>query len=108
MWNTALPGCVAGHMSYTELHLAQLERRVLAGERCVSRQREILKHHIDAELPTDAALKRLAECEATLLNLRRCHNRIRDEIAAANTRGLLDLFWKLPARESASASRELS
>jgi len=85
-------------MAYTELDLAQVERRVLAGERCVARQKEALKRHIDSALPTDAPLQLLAECEARLLDLRNNRNKIRNEIAAANTQQLLDMFWLLPSR----------
>ena len=87
-------------MTYTELDLAQVDRRVSAVERCVTRQREILKQHIDAGTTTDAPLQKLAEFEATLLELRRSRNRIRDGLAAANAQELLDLFATLPARQS--------
>ena len=77
-------------MAYTELDLAQLERRLLAGERCVSRQRELLHHHIAARLPTDEPLEQLVAFEATLVDLRRSRNRIRDEITAARMLRMLD------------------
>ena len=83
-------------MAYTELDLAQVDRRVAAVERCVTRQREILKQHIETGTTTDAPLQKLAEFEATLLELRRSRNRIRDSIATANVQELLDLFGTLP------------
>jgi hypothetical protein len=97
--NSRVTESVGKVMTYTELDLAQLERRVAAGERCVSRQKDILKRYTDAGLPTDAALQLLAEFEVTLWDLRRTCNRIRDDIAAANTQQLLDSFWLLPARQ---------
>lgn len=82
-------------MAYTELDLAQVERRLLAGERCVSRQRELLHQHIAARLPTDEPLQQLAAFEARLVDLRRSRNRIRDEIAAAKTLRMLDMLVAL-------------
>jgi hypothetical protein len=90
-------------MEYTELDLAQVDRRVAAVERCVTRQREILKQHIDAGTTTDAPLQKLAEFEATLGELRRSRNHIRDAIAAANVQELLDLFGTLPRQTRLSA-----
>jgi len=92
-------------MAYTELDLAQVDRRVSAVERCVTRQREILKQHIDNGTATDAPLQALAEIEATLLEVRRERARIRDAIAAANTQELLDMFAALPARQLPLSSR---
>ena len=89
-------------MGATELDLARLERRVAAGERCVVRQQETLKRYIDYGLPTEATLQLLAEFEATLWDLRRCRNRVRNEIAAVNTQQLLDLFWLLPPLQNTS------
>jgi hypothetical protein len=88
-------------MAYTELDLAQAERRILAGERCVSRQKELLKRRIEARLPAEAALNLLAQFEATLLDLRQTRNQIRNELAAANTQRLMNLFWTLPASRGA-------
>lgn len=88
-------------MTYTELDLAQVERRILAAERCLARQKEVLKRHIDAELPTDIPLQQLAEFEVTLFDLNRRRKYIRDEIAATNTQQLMELFWAFPARQSA-------
>jgi len=85
-------------MSYTELDLAQVERRVLAGERCASWQREVLKQHVAARLPTEVPLQRLAEVEATLCDLRRNRMRIRAGIAAANTLRLMDVLCASYAR----------
>lgn len=83
-------------MAYTELDLAQVERRVLAGERCVARQRQILGQRIAAALPTEGALQRLAEFETALSNLRHSRNHIRSQIAAASTHRLMQSFWALP------------
>jgi hypothetical protein len=91
-------------MEYTELDLAQVDRRVSAVERCVTRQREILKQHLEAGTTTDAPLQKLAKFEATLWELRRSRNRIRDAIAAANVQELLDLFGTLP-RQTRLSSR---
>lgn len=99
-WNCAANQGVGGDMAYTELDLAQVDRRLSAVERCVTRQREILKQHIDAGMDTDAPLQKLAEFEATLLELRRERTRIRDGIAAANVQELLDLFATMPSRQS--------
>ena len=87
-------------MSYTELDLAQVEMRVLAGERCISRQKQVLKRHIDSGRSVDAVLQSLAEFEARLLALRNDRNRIRREIAAANTKQLLDMLWMLPEAQN--------
>lgn len=87
-------------MPYSELDLAQVDRRVSAVERCVTRQRAILKQHLDAGLATDEPLQKLAEFEATLLELRRSRKRIRDTLAEANAQELLDLFTTLPGRPS--------
>ncbi len=95
-------------MAYTELDLAQVERRVLAVERCLARQKEVLKRHIDAELPTDIPLQQLAEFEVTLFDLNRRRKHIRDEIAAANTQQLMELFWAFPGRESSGGDRATS
>jgi hypothetical protein len=83
-------------MAYTELDLAQVEMRVQAGERCISRQKQVLKGHIDSGRSVEAVLQSLAEFEARLLVLRNDRNRIRKEIAAANTKQLLDMLWLLP------------
>jgi hypothetical protein len=90
-------------MGYTELDLAQVDRRVSAVERCLTRQREILKQHMEAGTTSDAPLQKLAEFEATLLELRRTRNRIRDAIAAANVQELLDLFGTLPPQRHLSS-----
>jgi hypothetical protein len=89
-------------MDYTELDLAQVERRVLAGERCVARQREILGQHIAAALPTEVPLQRLAEFETALSDLRRSRNYIRAQIAASTTQRLMRSFWSLPAERRRS------
>lgn len=95
-------------MAYTELDLAQAERRVLAGERCVARQKEILGQHIAAARPIAGALQLLAEFEATLADLRRARNQIRTQIAAATTQRLMESFWSLPAeRRRALAAEQL-
>jgi hypothetical protein len=104
-WNCTAKHSVGGFMTYTELDLAQVDRRVSAVERCVTRQREILKQHIDAGTTTDAPLQKLAEFEATLLELRRSRNRIRDAIAAANVQELLGMFSDLPNRPMPFNSR---
>lgn len=84
-------------MRYTELDLAQVEMRMLANERCISRQREVLKRQVDSGLPTDEALQRLAEFEARLLALRNERNRIRSEMLAANSKHLLEMLGLLDA-----------
>lgn len=93
-------------MGYTELDLAQLERRVLAGERCVARQKDVLGHHIAAALPTESALQLLAEFEATLAELRNARNQVRTEITAATTQRLMESFWSLPAERRRALTAE--
>ena len=83
-------------MAYTELDLAQVERRVLAAERCVARQREILGQHIAAALPAEGPAQLLVEFEAALSNLRRIRNHTRAQIATSATQRLLQSFWSLP------------
>jgi hypothetical protein len=92
-------------MAYTELHLARLDRRVSAVERCLTRQRVILKQHVDTGMATDEPLQKLAEFEATLFELRRERTRIRDGLAAANAQELLDLFASLPTPPSQRNAR---
>jgi hypothetical protein len=89
-------------MAYTELDLAQVERRVLAGERCVTRQREILGQQLAGALPTEGALQLLAEFETALSNLRHSRNQIRSQIAAASTQRLMQSFWALTAEHRRS------
>jgi hypothetical protein len=86
-------------MTYTELDLAQVERRVLAVERCVARQRDILGKHVAAALPTDGPLQLLAEFETALANLRRTRSHIRTQLAATTTQQLLQSFWSLPTQQ---------
>ena len=93
-------------MGYTELDLAQVERRVLAGERCVARQKDVVGQHIAAALPTEGPLQLLAEFEATLAELRHARNQIRTGIAAATTQRLMESFWSLPAERRRSLTAE--
>jgi hypothetical protein len=84
-------------METLELELAQMERRILAGERCVTRKRETLQRHVVAGLPTEGALQLLAEYEATLSELRRSRNHLSAQFAALTTQRLIQSFWSLPA-----------
>jgi len=93
-------------MAYTELDLAQAERRVLAAERCVARQREILGQRVAAALPIEGPLQLLAKFEVTLADLRQARNRIRTQIAAATTQRLMESFWSLPAERRRSLAAE--
>ena len=84
-------------METLELELAQMDRRILAGERCVLRQREVLQRHLSAALPTEGPLQLLAEFETTLSNLRRSRDRLSSQFAAEMTQRLIASFWSLPA-----------
>lgn len=95
-------------MAYTELQLAQVDRRIAAVERCVTRQRESLKQHIDTGVSTETPLQELAQIEALLLELRCNRNEIRNDIAAANTKELLSLLTSfrpsMPVQHASSNS----
>jgi hypothetical protein len=91
-------------MAHTELELAQVDLRVQAFERCVQRQREVLRQHMDSGDATDAAMRALVDFETRLADLRRSRRRIRDAIAAANAQQLLDMFGMLPPPRSDSGS----
>lgn len=85
-----------------ELDLARVERRVLAAERYVLRQRELLKQQTTAGLPADESIQRVVELEVRLLDLRQSRNRLRERVAAAQ---LMSRFWELPAVLSATVVR---
>jgi hypothetical protein len=76
-------------MEHMELELAQVDRRVSAVERCVERQRELLKQHIDSGLLTDAYLQIVIELETTLKDLKHSRTRLRSEASLAAARSLL-------------------
>ena len=81
-----------------ELELAKMDRRILAAERCVLRQREVLQRHVAAALPTEGSLQLLAEFETTLSKLRRSRDQLNSQVAAATTQRLIEAFWSLPAQ----------
>jgi hypothetical protein len=85
-------------METMELELAQMDRRILAGERCVLRQREVLQLAVAAALPTEGPLQLLAEFETTLARLRRSRDRLSAQFAALTTQRLIESFWSLPAQ----------
>ena len=93
-------------METLKLELAQVERRILAGERVVIRQREVVQRHVVAALPTEGPLGWLAEFEATLSELHSMREHLCAQFAALTTRGLIESFWSLPVerhRELASS-----
>ena len=84
-------------METLKLELAQVERRILAGERVVIRQREVVQRHVVAALPTEGPLGWLAEFEATLSELRSMREHLSAQFAAlTTTRRLIESFWSLP------------
>jgi hypothetical protein len=83
-------------METLELKLAQVERRIRAGERVVIRQREVVQRHVVAALPTEGPLGWLAEFEATLSELRSLREHLSELFAALATRRLIESFWSLP------------
>jgi len=82
-----------------KLELAQVERRILAGERIVIRQRELVQRHVVAALPLEAPLGWLAEFEATLAELRSLREHLSAQFAALTTRRLIESFWSLPVEQ---------
>jgi hypothetical protein len=92
-------------MTYTQFDLARTEKRVRAGERCLSRQREALKRRIDSGLPAEELLNMLAELQVTLFHLQQQHKRIQHGLAAANTQQAMDLFWGSGSVQRADARR---
>jgi len=83
-------------METLKLELAQVERRILAGERVVIRQREVVQRHVVAALPVEGPLGWLAEFEATLSELRSMREHLSAQFAALTTRRLIESFWSLP------------
>ena len=84
-------------METLRLALAQVERRILAGERIVIRQREVVQHHAVAALPMEGPLGWLAEFEATLSELHSMREHLSARFAAlTTTRRLIESFWSLP------------
>ena len=95
-------------METLTLELAQIERRILAGERVVMRQREVVQHHIVAALPTEAPLGWLAEFEATLSELRTMRADLSAQFAAVSTRRMMESFVREQLRELAEVCDALA